>query len=190
MSSILLLKPVHPVRLQEIEQKYDGAQSPGQRIRPENHLDFRDKTQDDGDVAHPDDAPETEHGEHGHGGFSGAPQNTRDTVGEGEQEVEERDRPCVGRPVSDHLRRAVEGGDQDRYGKVNKDAHKLRRNDRAEDTEARPFFGALVLFCAQILADEGGERHGKTRDGQEAETLDFGVGTAPRHSHFAEFVDV
>lgn len=111
-------------------------------------------------------------------------------MGEGEQEVEERDRPRVGRPVSDHLWRAVEGGNQDRYGKVNKDAHKLRGNDRAEDAEARPFFGALVLFCAQILADEGGERHGETGDGQEPEALDFRVSAAPCHSHFTEFIDV
>lgn len=181
---------MHPVRLQKIEQENDGTQTPRQRISPENHLDFRDKVQDDCDIAHPHDTPETEHGEHGHGGFSGAPQDTRDTVGEGEQEVEERDRPRVGRPVGDHLRRAVEGGNQDRYGKVNKDAHKLRRDDRAEDTEARPFFGALVLFCAQILADEGGERHGETGDGQETEPLDLGVSAAACHRHLAEFVDI
>ena len=146
--------------------------------------------QDDCDIAYPDDTPETEHGEHGDGGFSGAPQDTRDTVGEGEQEVKERDRPRMGRPVGDHLRCAVEGSDQGRYGKVNKDAHKLRRDDGAEDAEARPFFGALVLFCAQILADKGGERHSKAGDGQETEALDFRVGAAARNSHLAKLVDV
>lgn len=109
---------------------------------------------------------------------------------EGEQEVEERDRPGVGCPVSDHFRRAVEGGDQDRYGKINKDAHKFRGNHGAEDTEARPLFGALVLFGAQILADESGKRHSEAGDGQEAEALDLGVSAAASHRHLAEFIDI
>ena len=68
----LFLKPVHPVRFQEIEEKNDRTQTPGQRISPEDHIDYRDEMQDDGDITHPDDAPETEHGEHRHGRFSRA----------------------------------------------------------------------------------------------------------------------
>ena len=111
-------------------------------------------------------------------------------MGEGEQEVEERDRSGMDRPVGDHLRRAVEGGDQRRYGNIDKDAHKLCCDHGAEDTETRSLFGALVLFGAQILADESGQRHGETGDGQETETFDFGVGAAARHSHLSEFIDV
>ena len=68
----LLFKPMHPVRFQEIEQENNGAQTPGQRISPENDIDYRDKVNDDGDVTHPYDAPETEHGEHRYGRFSRA----------------------------------------------------------------------------------------------------------------------
>lgn len=69
----LFLEPVHPVCFQKIDKKNNGTEAPCQRIGPENHLDFRDKVQDDCNVAYPDDAPEAEHGEHGHGGFSRAP---------------------------------------------------------------------------------------------------------------------
>ncbi len=144
----------------------------------------------DRDITHPDDAPETEHGEHGHGGFSRTPQDAGNAVGEGEQEIEERDCSRVGRSVCDHLRRAVECGDQGRYGYVDHDAHKLRSDDGTEDAEARPLFGALILSRTEILTDKGGQRHGETGDGQEAEALDLGVCAAAGHSHLAEFVDV
>lgn len=111
-------------------------------------------------------------------------------MGEGEQEVEERDRPCVGRPVCDHLCRAVECGNQGRNGQVDNDAHKFRCEDGAEDAETCPLFGALVLFCTKVLADEGGQRHSETGDGQKAEAFDLGVGAAAGDSHLAEFVDV
>ena len=48
---------------------------------------------DECNIRYPDDAPEAEHGNHGHRGFPRPSQDARDTVGESEQEIKEGDGP-------------------------------------------------------------------------------------------------
>ena len=43
---------------------------------------------------------------------------------------------------------------------------------------------------AQILADEGGERHGEAGNRKKAEAFDFGVRAEAGHGHFAEGIDI
>lgn len=109
---------------------------------------------------------------------------------EREQEIEKCRDPGMGGAIGDHFRSAVEGGDQRRYGEVDENTHKFRHNNRTENTEPGSLFGPVVLFGAQILTDESGERHGKAGDGQKAETFYLGIGTASGDSHFAKFIDV
>ncbi len=96
----------------------------------------------------------------------------------------------MGGTVGNHLRSTIERGNQSGNREVYKDAHQFRHADRTQDTEPGTFFGPVILSGSQILADEGGECHGKTGDGQEAETFYLGVGAASGHSHFTEFIDM
>ena len=63
---------MHPVGAQQEEQKDDRAERPGNRVRPEYHLDLRNKMNGDGDIEHPDDAPAAHHHKHRHRRPSGA----------------------------------------------------------------------------------------------------------------------
>lgn len=186
----LLFEAVHPFPPEKIHEEHDGAEAPGEGVGPEYHADIRDIVDADGDVGHADDAPEQQHDHHGDGGFPGAPQDSRDAVGEGQQEVEQGVVVGLGHAVGDHLGIPVEGGDQHRREVVDQNAHQLRRGDGAEDAEHRALLGPVVLPGAQVLADEGGHGQGEAGDGQKAEALDLGVGPAARHRHFPEFVDV
>ena len=51
-------------------------------------------------------------------------------------------------------------------------------------------FCPVILPRPQVLADKGGQRHGHGRDGQEHQTLDFGVGPVAGHGELAEGVDI
>lgn len=51
-------------------------------------------------------------------------------------------------------------------------------------------FCTVVLFCAKVLADEGGQSHGKAGHWKEGEALTFSVRTAACHGYFAECIDV
>lgn len=68
----------------------------------------------DGDVGDPHHTPENHHHQHGNRRLSRAPQDTRDAVGEGQQEVKQRDGVGLGGADGDYLGVAVEGGHQDR----------------------------------------------------------------------------
>ena len=60
----------------------------------------------------------------------------------------------------------------------------------AEDAGAHAFFHAVRAVCAQVLADERGQRHVEAGHGQEREALDARVRAAARHGRRAERVDV
>ncbi len=190
LRGIGLFKAVNPVRLQKINEENDGAQAPGQRVGPENDIDHRDKVQNDSDVAYPENTPEAEHGEHWHGGFPGASQNACNAVGEGQKKIKEGGGPGVDGSVGDHLRRAVESGNQEGDGNIDKDSHQLRHDDGTDDAETRALFCPLIFLGTEVLADKGGERHGEAGDGKEAKALYFGVGAASGDSHFPEFIDI
>ena len=111
-------------------------------------------------------------------------------MGEGQQEVEQGDGPCLGDAVGDYLGIAVESSDEKRGGKIDGKAHQLSHDNGAEDAEPGSFFGAIILPGAQILADEGGQGHGKTGDGKKAEAFDFRIGSAACHGQSAEAVDI
>ena len=68
----------------------------------------------DGNIGDPHNTPENHHHHHGHRGFSRAPQDTRDAVGEGQQEVKQRDGVGLGSADGDYLGGAVKGSHQDR----------------------------------------------------------------------------
>ena len=79
---------VDPVSLQIIDQKHNAAAGPGDGICPGNGFQLIEIRNRQGDVGDTKNTPEAQHGEHGDGGFSGAPEDTRDTVGKGKQTVE------------------------------------------------------------------------------------------------------
>ncbi len=107
-----------------------------------------------------------------------------------QKEIKERNCPRLCRTVSNDFRRPVKGADENRYGEVQEDTDQFCRKGGTENTEARSFFGALILFCTKILADKGGQRKGKTGDGKEAESFYLGIGAAAGNCHLAEFVNV
>ena len=126
-------------------------------------------------IRYSDDAPEAEHGNHGHGGFPRPSQDSRDTVGESEQEIKEGDGSGLGASVGNDFRCAVKGGDKGGYRKVDKNAYQFSHNNRTEDAETRAFFCPVILLCPKILADKSREGEGEASDRKKAETFYFGV---------------
>ena len=107
-----------------------------------------------------------------------------------QQEVEQCDRACLGDAEGNDLRVIVKGGDKVRGQDVDAHAYQLGKTYRADDAEMCSLFGAVVFFCAEVLADESGERQRKAGDRQKAEALDLGIGAAAGDCHFSEAVDI
>lgn len=145
---------------------------------------------DECNIRYPDDAPEAEHGNHGHGGFPRPSQDSRDTVGESEQEIKEGDGPGLRASIGNDFRCAIKGGNKGGDCKVDKNAYQFSHNNRTEDAETRAFFCPVILLCPKILADKSREGEGEASDRKKAETFYFGVCAAACNGHFAELVDV
>lgn len=111
-------------------------------------------------------------------------------MGKCQQEVKQRHGARLRNAEGNDLRIAVEGGDQVRGQDVNADAYEFCKADRADDAEVRAFFGTVVFFCPQVLADEGCQRQRKACDRQKAEAFDLGISAAAGDCHFAEAVDI
>ena len=77
-----------------------------------------------------------------------------------------------------------------RTGDVENRPDELRKEHRAENSEARAALRPFVLPGAEVLTDEGRERHGEGGYGKKYEAFDLGVGAAARHGVRAEGVDV
>ena len=67
---------------------------------------------------------------------------------------------------------------------------RFRDHRRGDDAEAGAFLRAVMQACAEVLADEGRQRHGEARDRQEGEALQLGIRAVGRHGDLAEGVDV
>ena len=149
-----------------------------------------DKLNCDGDIADADKAPADHHGDHGHCCLTGTAHDSRDAVGEGQQEVEQADSTGVHAAVGYDLRRVVEESNQIGCKDVRSDADDFCHDAAAGNTESHTFFHPVVLMGSQILANKSRQGHGKTGDGQESEAFNFGMGTAAGHGGGTEAVDV
>ncbi len=142
------------------------------------------------DISNPDAAPENQHDDHRNYGFSRSPQDSSHTVGERQQEEEERLRPRLARPKGDDLRCIVESGNQQRRKEIDDYPDHLRTNSCTDDAESCALPGAVIFSGPKVLADEGGKRHGEAGNRQEPKTLHLRVCAASGHSHLAELVDI
>ena len=183
-------KAVEPVRLQIVDHQGDGAQAPGQGVHPVDHGDIPEDGRQDRQEGHPDNTPEGHHGHHGDHRPAGAPEDGGNTVGQGQQAVEQGAGSGLLDAEPDGVGLGGKGPGQ--QGRSDKDQHSydLCQDDGAEHTESGALLGTLILLGAQVLADKGGDGHGKTGDGQEGKALDLGIGAAARHGHLAKGVDI
>ena len=85
------VKGMHPVHFQKVDQEYDAAAGPGDGIGPGNRGQLIDKPHGNGNIGYPEQAPAGQHGEHGNSGLSGAPHNTGNAVGKGQQKIKQTD---------------------------------------------------------------------------------------------------
>lgn len=184
------LERMHPVGLEVIEREHQRAQPPCDRIRPGDRLQHGEELHGDGDVDDPDDAPAEHHNQHRHGGFARAAEDGGHAVRIGQQEEERRRRALMHHAEGDGFRIAGEQADQLRGEDEDQQGDGLRNRHRAENAHANPLLHAVIRLCAEVLADEGGQRHREAGDGQEAEALDAAVRAAARHGRRAELVDV
>lgn len=188
--SFALLERVHPVGFEVIKREHQRAQAPGDRIGPGDRLQYGKEFHGEGDVGHADDAPAQQHHQHRHGGFARAAEDGGHAVRIRQQEEERRGCALVHHAEGDGLRVTGEqadelrGEDEDQQGDGFCDRH------RAENADADAFFHTVIRLCAEILADERGQRHREAGDGQEAEALDAAVRAAAGHRRRAELVDV
>ena len=79
---------VGPVGAQQKDQQHDGAERPGEGVGPGDGLEHREGLHRQGNVGHPDTAPEGQHGDHGHKGASAPPEHPAGAVGEGQHTKE------------------------------------------------------------------------------------------------------
>ena len=127
------------------------------------------------DISNSDAAPENQHDDHRNYGFSRSPQDSSHTVGERQQEEEERLRPRLARPKGDDLRCIVESGNQQRRKEIDDYPDHLRTNSCTDDAESCALLGAVIFSGPKVLADEGGKRHGEAGNRQEPKTLHLRV---------------
>ena len=181
---------MYPVCFQKVDEEHDGAQAPGERIRPKHGLNLRDDPHGNGDIADTDHAPADHHDQHRHDRFPGAAQDAGNAVREGEQEVKQRDGVRLHDAEGDDVRFSVKERDQHRRGKVNRDTDQLRQCDGADNAKVCAFLCTVILLCAKVLTDKGGQRHREAGDRQKTKALDLRVGTAACHRRRPEGVDI
>ena len=181
---------MHPVHFEKVDQKYDGAAGPGQRVCPGNGGQFVDEPQGQRDIADPDQTPAHQHGCHGHRGLAGTPHHTGDAVGQGQQTVKQADGPHMPGAVIHHLGRIIEEPNELGSKHPGKHTDQLRHGAGAGHSEGHTLLHPVVLLGTQILAYEGGQSLGKAGHRQEGKALDLTVGAAARHCRLAEAVDV
>ena len=109
---------------------------------------------------------------------------------EGEQEVKQRDGVRLHDAEGDDVRFSVKERNQHRGGEVNRDADQLRQCDGTDNAKVCAFLCAVILLCAKVLTDKGGQRHREAGDRQKTKALDLRVGTAACHRRRPEGVDI
>ena len=178
------VEAMDPVRLMIIDEVDDRADRPRDGIGPIDELDIARDVHDRRDIEDAEHAPDAQHDHHRHAA------DRRDRVRIGQQEIEQRDRPCLLRGQRDDLRRLTEQRCQLRHQDPHGHADQLCQRDRAQDAEPCALFRPRVFARAEVLARIGGQGHGEARDRQESEALQLGVGAVGRHGDLAEGVDV
>lgn len=181
---------MHPVRFQIKDQKQNGTQRPGKRIRPEDHADGRYDAHDDCYVCNADDAPADQHHEHRHDRFSGSAHQPCNTVREREQEIKQCNGPRLLCSVCDHLRITVKSRNKYWHGNVKDNADQLGKDQAAYNSKTGSLFDTVIFFCSEVLTDECCQCHGEACDRQKAESLYLRIGAAAGNCHFTKSVNV
>ena len=144
----------------------------------------------EGDVRHADDAPADGHAQHRDVCFARAAQRGGAGVRVGGKKEERHGRALMHHAEGDDLRVGIEQADELRGEDPDDQRERACDARGAEDAGAHAFFHAVRAACAQVLADERGQRHVEAGHGQEREALDARVRAAARHGRRAERVDV
>ena len=146
--------------------------------------------QGDGDEGNARNAPATQHNKHRHRRSPRAAHNTGCTMGERQKAVEQAVSSCTTDTAHDNLGIPVKKPHQKRSKDKDQNADHFRYAHRTKETETGAFFSTLDLTRAEILTDEGRQRHSKTGDRQKAEPFDFGIDALTGDRYFAKGIDI
>ena len=108
----LAIKMVQPIDFKEADHQNNGADGPGNGIRPGDRFQPVDILNSHGDVADPKNAPHSQHDDHRQGRFSRTPQDAGDTMGRCQQEIEGCNGSHMARTEIHHHRVIIEKSDQ------------------------------------------------------------------------------
>ena len=140
------VKVVYPVCLQEIYQENDTAQSPGDRVCPGYRGQLIDQLHRYRYVGHAEDAPAGQHSKHRYGGFACATHNAGDTMGKGQQAIEQADGLHVLRAKIHGCLGFSEKADKLRGEHIGDNAYDFCHNAAANNAEANALFHSVVLL--------------------------------------------
>ena len=184
------VKIVDPIGFQEVDEKYDAAQCPGDGIGPGNGGQLVDDLHRHRNVCHPENTPAGQHGKHGNGGFSRTAHDAGNAVGKGKQAVKQTDGAHMPGAKVNGLGRIAEKANELGRKQVGKHADHLCHDAAAGNTEPHALFDPVVLMRTQILPHKGGKGLGEAGDRQEGKAFQLGVRAAACHGILAEAVDV
>lgn len=92
--------------------------------------------------------------------------------------------------VSDNGRIAVKQSYERRAEKIDRNADELGEKGSTDESKPRPLFHTVIFSGPKILADKGGQGHGKACNREESKAFYFGIGAAARNGNFPKAVDV
>lgn len=177
---------VDPIDGVIVDQEYDRAEGPCDRINPIYDGDRTRHRHENRKNGHADHTPAGKHDEHRHRRFSRAAEHGRYAVRVREQAEEERcDVSAVG-AVGYDLRLVIEC--RDKLGRPHErhKADKLGYRHRADDAEACSASYTGIFLSADVLPDKGCQCHCEACDRQEGKAFYLGVSAAACHCHAAE----
>ena len=162
---------VYPVHAEVADQKYDGADCPGDGIGGEDNPVLFDYGNQNGDIADAEDAPGAQHDKHRDHGSARTAEDRCNAVGQGQHTEEHGLDIGLAHSYLDGGLVICEEADQGPLKEDQRKTDHLRHHHTADQAKAGALLGPVKLLCAQVLADEGGQGHGKAGNGQEGKAL-------------------
>ena len=184
------VKMVNPIGFEEVDQKHDTAQSPGDGVGPGYGGQFVDKLDCHSNVGNPEKTPACQHSKHRHSGLACAPHNAGNTMGKRHQTVKQANGSHMPGAEIDGLRRVAEQTNQLWREQIGEYTDQFCHDAAAGNTKAHTLFHPLMLPGTQILPHKGGQGLGKAGDRKKSKTFQLGVRATACHGGFAETVDI
>ena len=184
------LKAMYPVGAVIIDKINHRTDRPCKRIGPIDVLNFVYDVHDCRDIDNAQCAPGCQHDRHGYESLARTAADRGDSVGIGQQAVEQRNGSRLLRAEGDDLRSRRKNRNQLRREDIHAHADQLRQRDGDQNAEARALLRTIILHRSEILAGVGSQSHRKARDWQESKALQLGIRAVSGHGQLAERVDI